>query len=246
MDDVKTGRPDHGCIHYSSATDISSIVDDFKRRLGINRIIAFSGGADSGLGEDVPAEISAFKEKLMVEEIRKAVVFLSGYNVAILTGGTSDGVPAAAARSAKDVGLATIGVFPRIGERKALSGDLLDLRICVEPRFGESCWGDESAIFAKLLDAAIVYGGTAGTLIEAAHILKINDYRMKRSMPVKFIVSITGSGGTADLLPYFPAKVSVRTACMPTTAITSARVAAKEILQRFNLEDDVKESGEER
>lgn len=231
-------------IRYSSRTNIGELVDEFKTKTAIRRIVAFSGGADSGLGEDTPTEVATFLEERMRREIGQAVRFLRGYNIAVLTGGTSFGVPAVAAQVAKEAGLATIGVFPLVGSPKALPGDVVDLRICVEPRYGESCWGDESPIFAKLLDGVIVYGGNAGTLVEAAHLLKINEARLKKRLAPKYIVPVTGSGGTADTLPFFPAKIGVRSASMPGTSVTTAREAARVLAQKLNLDDFVKDIGE--
>src|SRR5207247_182413 len=105
--------------------------------------------------------------------------YFADYRIALLCGGTKFGVPAAAAEYAKEAGIPTIGVYPTVGTKHALPGDRLDLSICVPPAVGESDWGDESPVFAKLLDGVIVYGGGAGTLIEAAHILKCNESLIK-------------------------------------------------------------------
>lgn len=244
MPDVSLAALRGAEIQYSSRTNINELVSELKAKTAIRRIVAFSGGADSGLAEDTPPEVIAFFEERMRREIGQAVRFLRGYNIAVLTGGTSYGVPAVAARVAKEAGLATIGVFPLAGSSKALSAEVVDLRICVEPRYGDSCWGDESAIFAKLLDGVVVYGGNAGTLVEAAHLLKINESRIKKRLAPKFIVPVAGSGGTADALPHFPAKVNVRSASMPGTSVATAREAARVLAQKLNLDDFVKEIGD--
>jgi predicted Rossmann-fold nucleotide-binding protein len=215
---------------------IDEIIARFKSETGVQVIIALSGGADSGLGDDAPASVKGFLEERMQEQIKEAADYLRDYRIAVLSGGTRFGVPAVAAKCAKDVGIPTIGVYPQCGEKHALPDPLLDLRICVEPLFGPSVWGDESSVFAKLLDGVIVYGGGAGTLIEAAHILKCNESLIKKGR-TKFIVPIRGSGGTADVLPYFPGKVEVRAACMPSAAISSGRDAAEWLELQLNLFD---------
>lgn len=242
---AETARtPDEPDFHLSSRTDLSEVVDAWKARTGIRQVVAFSGGADRGLGPDVEPEAVRFMEARMEREVAAAVNYLKSYHIAVLTGGTKFGVPAVAATAAKRAGLGTIGVFPWIGVKHALTSDIIDLQICVEPRFGESCWGDESAVFAKMLDGVIVYGGGAGTLVEAAHLLKINEHRLKHEQRPKFIVPIGRSGGTADTLPYFPAKVEVRAACMPQTPISSGLQAAAELERRLNLFDYSKHEGE--
>jgi predicted Rossmann-fold nucleotide-binding protein len=223
----------------SASTDagIDELVERFKSDNGIEVIVAFSGGADSGLGDQAPHEMKKFLEERMREQFEDAMIYLGGYRIAILSGGTSFGVPGAAARAAKAAGLATIGVYPKVGEKYALPDELLDLRICVEPVFGKSAWGDESPVFTKLLDGVIVYGGGAGTLIEAAHILKCNETALKHELRPKFIVPISGSGGTADALPYCHGRVDVRAACMPQTTISTGRQAATWLEPQLNLFD---------
>ncbi|WP_076866158.1 SLOG cluster 4 domain-containing protein [Bradyrhizobium mercantei] len=215
---------------------IDGAIARFKSETGVRVIIAFSGGADSGLGEKAPAPVKDFLQQRMNEEIKEAVEYLSEYRIAALSGGTKYGVPAVAAQCAKEAGIPTIGVYPKCGEKHALPEAFLDLRICVESLFGDSAWGDESPVFAKLLDGVVVYGGGAGTLIEAAHILKCNESLIKKGRP-KFIVPIRGSGGTADSLPYFPGKVEVRSACMPSDAISSGHDAAEWLENQLNLFD---------
>jgi predicted Rossmann-fold nucleotide-binding protein len=219
---------------------IDGIIARFKAETGAQMIIAFSGGADSGLGSKASASVKSFFEEQMHSEIKAATEYLRDYRIAVLSGGTNTGVPAVAAKCAKEAGIPTIGVYPKCGERYALPDPYVDLRICVEPLFGPSVWGDESPVFAKLLDGVIVYGGGAGTLIEAAHILKCNESLIKKGR-LKFIVPIRGSGGTADFLPYFPSKVEVRAACMPPAAISSGYGAAEWLEFQLNLFEDYRQ-----
>ena len=228
-------------IKIAGGGDYSRIVNDFKRLHGIQKIIAFSGGASttlSGISEDDPMQkeykgiIQTAEEKI----IGDAVGLLRDCRVAILTGGTRWGVPCTASRKSKEYGLKTIGVYPLIGQKHALGDDVLDLAFCVEPFIGESNWGDESPIFANLLDGVIVCAGGAGTLTECAHILKINERLMKSGRPLKYIVPLAGTGGVADYLQVISPNSTLRAECMPNKRIENGLVAAEILRDKLELE----------
>jgi hypothetical protein len=101
---------------------------------------------------------------------------------------------------------------------------------------GDSAWGDESQIFTKLLDGAIVYGGSAGTLVEMAYLLKANDKRLKKGERPKYIVPISGSGGVADGLPFVWSKPHVLTRSMPGRLIASGSGAARFLIEHLDIE----------
>ena len=218
----------------------------FLHERGLHRIVAFCGGSDEQLEgvEDKElqtryAEVMAAKQATILQD---ALSQFQGFRVAILTGGTEGGVPERAARIAKRLGLATIGVMPAAGIKFALGCDsdtgqqLLDLKIVVHPSTGESAWGDESPVLTKLLDGAIVYGGSSGTLIEIAHLLKMNDKRLKKGETPKFIVPISGSGGVADGLPFVWSKPTVLARSMPKKLITSGQEAARFLIDNLDVE----------
>ena len=222
------------------------IISEFKKNHGIQRIIAFSGGSNaeiSGVPENDPLQVKykEFAQGLETRILRECIGKLRGYQIAILTGGTKWGVPKTAAEIAREYGIKTIGIYPLIGKKHALGSDCLALSICVEPRYGESRWGDESPIFSKLLDAVVVFSGGAGTLIECAHILKINEALQKNGLPVKYIVPISGTGGVADGLPFIWAKPDIRSACMPNYRVCTGAVAADIIIDKLNLFDYIQE-----
>jgi predicted Rossmann-fold nucleotide-binding protein len=228
-------------IVVSPSVNVTALVESFMKEYGLHRIVAFSGGSD-----DRPEGISdsaleaALTEVLRQKEqhiIAQAVRRLQGYRIAILGGGTKWGVPHTAALEARKVGLATIGVYPFAGKKHALSGDVLDLRICIEPEFGESRWGDESSVYAKLLDGMVVYGGGAGTLVEVAHVLKMNEAILERNETAKLIVPISGSGGVADGLPFIWGKSRVRSVSIPQEKVASGLRAAELLIERLNLDD---------
>lgn len=251
LDDV----PHADTNHHHTALTTRTIVGDgngehsitepvraFLTHHGLHHVIAFSGGADAefpGASPEVADLLAKASQARQDEVIAEALCLLQGQRVAILSGGTRWGVPAGALTLAKRYGFKTIGVYPSAGSKHALPTDIVDLAICVGPHIFDSCWGDESPLFCRLLDGAIVYGGGAGTAVEMAHLLKINEARIKRGDRPKFIVPIWGSGGTADALPYMPAKPDVRARCMPQIRVASGRAAALLLQEQLNLLDFV-------
>lgn len=222
------------------------IISEFKKNYGIQRVIAFSGGSSSEIsgvpeGDPLQAQYKKFSQELETRILRECIGKLRGFQIAILTGGTKWGVPKTAIEIAKSYGIKTIGIYPLAGKKHALGDEHLDLSLCIEPRCGESRWGDESPIFSKLLDGVIVFSGGAGTLIECAHILKINEALQKNGLPVKYIVPISGTGGVADGLPFIWAKPEIRSICMPHSRVCTGAEAADIIIDKLNLYDYIQE-----
>lgn len=246
----------HNDVLISQNDEYSHQIESFIQKFGIHKIIAFSGGADisfpgldqcSSMDDDKDVFESGLNLKAKLEEatrltqeyiIMQAIRFFQGQRIAILCGGTKWGIPHTAAKCAKKCGLKIIAVMPRGGVKYSLPPELLDLRIIVEPRVNESYWGDESSIFAKLLDGVIVYAGGAGTLIEVSHILKMNERFLKYDEPLKYIVPIIGSGGVADSLYHFPVKPDVKNACMPLKTIASGSAAARFLIEKLSIYDN--------
>lgn len=96
-------------------------LEAFKKARGVQFVLAFSGGADdsspivtsmlAGIREQyltntTPEEfevlVNRIKKKYIADIIRDVLGPLRGYKIAILTGGTSWGVPAVAAEVAKE------------------------------------------------------------------------------------------------------------------------------------------------
>jgi len=222
--------------------DCDHRIREFKKEHGIQKIIAFSGGTSDeidGIPKDDPIQE---KYKIFINELQEKILgecigLLRGYQIAVLTGGTKFGVPKTATEIAKKYGLKTIGVYPLIGKKHVLDSGFLDLDICIEPSFGESQWGDESPIFAQLLDGVVVYGGGAGTLIECAHILKMNENLKKKGIPMKYIVPISGTGGVADGLHFIWSKPEVRSMCIPQVLVLNGLEAAGILRKQLALND---------
>lgn len=234
--------------------DSAKSIPIFLKDQGIKKVIAFSGGAISappGFGEDVKKAMEKAAKLFEESVIREALERLRPYSekLAILTGGTQYGVPATASTIAKELGFTTIGIFPETGRDKALGPDILDLRVCVDIRNEFACsspeesvkfrsdWGDESAIFCKTLDSAVVFGGRAGTLVEVAHLLKMNERRKKYMHSPKFIIPIMASGGMGDIAPVLPADPDVRAWCLPSEVVRSGHKAAEILEEKLHLYD---------
>ncbi len=226
----------------------------FLKDHGITRVIAFSGGAISappGFGSDVKLAMEnaakIFEESVIQETLERLRPYTG--KLGILTGGTKFGVPGTASKIAKSLGFRTIGIFPETGADKALGTDVLDLRVCVDIRGDFECsspeeaakfrsdWGDESAYFCKTLDSAVVFGGRAGTLVEVAHLLKMNERRKKYKQSPKFIVPIMASGGMGDIAPVLPADPDVRAWCLPSEVVRSGHIAAELLEEKMHLHD---------
>jgi len=223
-------------------SDYDHVISEFKRQYGIKKVIAFSGGSDSKLnsvpdGDPLQKKFEEFSKALEDKIISDCIGKFRGYRIAVLTGGTKWGVPHTASLVAKKYGLKTIGIYPLAGKKHALGDDILDLSICVPPTYSESKWGDESPVFAKLLDGVVVYGGNAGTLIECAHVLKINETLKKSGESLKYIVPISGTGGVADGLPFIWAKPEIRAACMPSLRVVNGFQAADILRDQLELDD---------
>lgn len=220
--------------------DLNERFAAFKRTHGIHHVIAFSGGAEAslpGLPEKDPLQehYATFQNSRDERLVADALDILKHYRIAVLTGGTRFGFPLTAVAAAQERNLKTIGVFPQYAQQKGHVVDGLDLTVCVEPLFGSSQFGDESSVFAKLLDAVVVCAGGAGTLIEISHILKMNEMLAKQQQPVKLVVPVHGTGRVADGLPFLWGKQEIKNACMPIKPVYTGFEAAKFIESRIDL-----------
>lgn len=206
----------------------SMTLDRLKEAHGLKMILAVSGGADSKLPQlahDPSEEYQKLQDdhrRIRKEQIKRIIEELlnkfSGLEskIGILTGGTKgDGVPELATIMAKEKGFKTIGIFPETGCKHYLGDEYIDIPLCIKSIYQDckqnfqlettSSWGDESSVFAKALDAVVVIGGSAGTLIEIAYVLKMNDRILKEQKKsgstcpkLKYIVPISGFGGVSE------------------------------------------------
>ncbi len=212
----------------------------FKQEHGLHHVIAFSGGASTELAgvpkdDSLQHQFAAVQAERELRLVRGVLNVLRHYRVAILTGGTRFGFPKAAIEIAKEMHLKTIGVFPMLAFDKGHVVEEQDLPICVHPQFGESAWGDESPVFCKLFDAAVVFGGGAGTLIEVAHVLKMNEALLKAGKKVKVVIPAHGSGGVADGMHFVWGKQEIKFACLPEKPVLTGEEAARHIELHLDL-----------
>jgi len=202
-------------------TNIQEYIPEFLgnlERQGIKKIIAFSGGADDNL------------ESKVLGVVEQSMDVLSKYPVAILTGGTKWGLPKYASRIAKNKSIPTIGVYPNRGKKYALAEEL-DFTVEVDPRYGSSEWGDESEIFAKLVNGIEVIGGGFGTLIEFAHVMKSNEAKIKSGVSPVYIapVRFAEMSSVADVAYNFCRKPEL-SICLPEKEIVSDGIEAANFL----------------
>ena len=202
-------------------------IDQIKKQHGIKLTIAFSGGAETKLHQlahdrsSESIELQKAYSKIQIDRIERLVQeFLQKFaglesKIAIMTGGTKGGVPEIVSRTAKKQGFKTIGIYPEIGCKHFLGEDIIDIPLCITSTYQDckqsthwetpSYWGDESSVFAKTLDTVVVIGGSAGTVIEMAYVLKMNGAILKAkkkgeagSNKLKYIVPVSGFGGVSE------------------------------------------------
>ena len=229
-------------IQIEGAKNYSSLLRQFRKERGIHRIIGISGGADdklTGVPEHSPLQASfeKFRDDLQKSVITDAVKALRQYRIAILTGGTDSGVPKIALEVAKKYDFCTIGVLPQAGEKYSLRPDFFDLRIIVYPMVSDSFWGDEGPVWTSLIDGMIVIGGSSGTLIECAHIMKINEALVKNDQRPKYMVPIHGMGGIAEQLQQIWAKPRIRDLSMPRHRVYTGGEATKLLIEALDLHE---------
>lgn len=196
-------------------------VSIFMKENKLEKIIAFSGGADE-------------KEIVVSEIIEDCMSYIQNYPVAILTGGTNEGVPRIANDIAKSYGIKTIGVLPSKGEKSVNKN--LDLKLVIEPRLLDSHYGDDSEVFAKLSDGVTILGGGNGTAIEFYHMMKMNDSKIKHGDAPIYIAPIAGIGGISEEI-YTLNSVKNRDIILPRRRVYDGDAAMRFLSEKLNLEN---------
>lgn len=228
-------------INISSSSDINKAVRNWKKKKGIEILIGFWGGTDTKLegvdNDEIQDVYSSVLNTIQATIIKNTVQILSDYRVGIISGGTSWGVPRVAIEEAKRYQMATIGIYPSCGHKYVLTDGLLDLKIQVNSSYQDSRWGDESVFMTKMIDAAIIIGGGAGTLVECAHVLKANEAIIKQKGRPKILIPIAKTGGVADGIHFLYGKQHVKAITLPKKAVYSGQDAAKIIINRLSLDD---------
>lgn len=202
--------------------DIENLVKEFLATRKADYVIAFSGGSEE---DEVKAR----------EIVRDAIIEFqkSKISFAVLAGGTIWSVPRIANDIAIEMGIPTIGVLPERG--KKYLNKAVELPIIVSPRLSSSEWGDDSEVFAKLIDGAIIVGGSYGTLIEFSHISKINEGRLNYGdRKVIYFVPICGLGGISELAYYTLTKKGLADT-IPSEPIFNGINAAKFLIEKLEM-----------
>ena len=190
---------------------------------GVKKIIAFSGGADDTL------------EHKVLKIVEESMSEFKGLPIGILTGGTVWGLPKYASEIAKQNNMPLIGVYPQRGAKYALKN--LDFALEVSARYGDSEWGEEAEIFAKLASGVEVIGGGAGTLIEFAHITKANEAKIKSGKPFTYVapIKLYGVKTTSDIIYEFPMKSENRIAFPTQKIVEDGKYAANFLIEKLGL-----------
>jgi len=203
-------------------------VQEFLKQLENRKIIAFSGSAPNG------------SKRRAQKVVRESFEVLDGLPIAILTGGTDFDVQRYAVQGAKRHNMPTIGIFPKRGAKYEIEG--LDFALEVEPKYGTSEWGDESEIYSKLPQGVEVIGGGMGSVIEFAHIMKMNDGRLRHGKEPVYVAPIFGLGGeyalfSDCLFKGCHASRDVKARCLPDYRILNGREAARFLVDKLRLRE---------
>lgn len=225
---------------------IESTIKEVQAILWFKKIIAFWGWwqasklefEDDTINQSIKEQSYKIKEKI----IDAIMMRLRDYDVAILTWGTNWDIPEIATRLARKYNLPTIWVLPKRWEKDSLAQkNLLNVEVVVDSPYSESQYGDESSIYAKLADAMFVLGGWAWTLIEFAHIMKMNESLYKKQGYVKKIVPIHGIWWLSEVIHHIPWNDQIKELALPKTTIHNGKDAFELLKNELSLNDIKKE-----
>lgn len=199
---------------------------------GLKYVVNVGGSARIDMGDvepDVGESLTRSRQLHHDSVVRELIRGLAGYPIAVGCGGTKGGVPELVAKYGHEYKVRVIGVMPDRGSHKAADG--LSLRVVVPPQQGaESCWGDESPVWAGMADAVCFVGGSAGSLVEFALLAKRNEMRLDRQQAPVHITSIHGTGGLADEIHRLPMPSSVRRLALPAIPLRSGTAVAEYLI----------------
>jgi predicted Rossmann-fold nucleotide-binding protein len=207
--------------------EVAAELAAFQQLFAIQYIVSISGDAEDDDRVDTTGLLAQLIEGL------------AGQPWALLSGGTEGGIPEASVRIARANHVPTIGVFPLNGEKYALR-DQLDLAIRTPaPAIGAATFGTETPVFAQLPNYAVFIGGSFGTLVELATILKVNKGRIEKAQPPIYILPLKGTGGITtlpDILRGINKKAKmVIDLSLPTEPFETGAKAAQFILEKEHL-----------
>jgi hypothetical protein len=232
-------------VKIEDTTKLTQEIRKMKETLWFKKILAFSWWwkwikvdfEDKEISEKIEHYWQLVKEKV----IKDIITRLKDYYVAILTWWTKWDVPNIATKIAKENNIPTIWIFPRRWEKYSMWDDL-NMEIVVDSQYGESHFWDESSLFAKLADWMFVIWWWAGTLIEFAHVMKINEALKKYWEDVKKIVPISWIPWVSDSLHYIPWDEDIKKITFPNTIISNWKDAFDWMLKELDMYDIQKET----
>ncbi|MCA9459627.1 MAG: hypothetical protein KC550_03700 [Nanoarchaeota archaeon] len=199
--------------------NIEKKFNEFMKENNIEKVISFSGGSDK-------------KEEDVRNIIESSLNQLKIYNVAILSGGTTWGVPRFATQIAKENNLKTIGVLPSRGIKNKIPN--LDLELIIEAKIMNSDYGDESEVFSKISNGIITIGGSNGTAIEFYHAMKINDRRIRDGEEPIYIAPIATIEGFSSEI-YKLNSIKNKDLILPKRKLFDGDTAARYLIEKLNL-----------
>lgn len=215
-------------VNITTPKDFPSKVDKIKWIIGI------LGGANQTEEGNIKQIIDDF------------LITLKPYTeaIAIATGGTQYrqdnvpvfGVPAYGITKAHDLGFSTMGIFPERGEK--YTTDLiryLDMMVNVLPRCGESEWSDECEVLIKLIDGALIMGGSEGTLTDFAHIAKHNRTELDYERIPIYVVPIIRVGGVSEKILNIASIFKQSDEYLPKQNITTGKDATEYLIDKIGI-----------
>jgi hypothetical protein len=224
---------------------LEDAVNEIQSILWFKKIIAFSWWWNwikvDFDDEIISKKISEYWQLAKEKIVRDIMSRLRDYDVAILTGWTKWDIPNIATTIAREYNIPTIWIFPKRGEKYSIWKDFLNLEIVVDSQYWDSHFWDESSMFAKMADWMFVIWWWAWTLIEFAHVMKINEALKKYNWFVKKIVPISWIPWVSETLHYIPWNEDIKNITFPNINISSWKEAFEWLRKELDLDDILKE-----
>ncbi len=225
----------------SSANLIEESIKEIQSILWFKKIIAFTGGwqgiklnfKDDNIQKRINEESTHTKEII----IRDIISRLKNYDVAILSWWTDFDIPKIATNIANEYNLPTIWVLPRRWEKYSMWNEKLNIEIIVDSSYSESQYWDESSIFAKLSDWIIVIWWWSWTLIEFAHVMKINENLHRYNQALKKVIPIHWLGWLSEMLHHIPWNDEIKKLTLPKTTNYNWVEAFEWLKNELNLDE---------
>ncbi len=225
-------------------TVLEETVKELQAILGFKKIIAFSGWWKwikvNFSDEEISRRIAEYWQLAKEQIVRDIMSRLRDYDVAILTWWTKWDIPNIATKMAREYNIPTIWIYPRRWEKHSMWKELLNLEVVVDSQYWESHFWDESSMFAKLADWVFVIWWWAWTLIEFAHVMKINEALKKYNWTIKKIVPIVWIPWVSETLHYIPWDDEVKDITFPNKTISDWKEAFEWLRKELELDDILK------